>query len=171
MSFEKFRILLWKNWIIQKRHWKRGLFELIFPILLVILFTWIKSEYTKDYDESTIASDSMPMIPSSACYVNGKNITKIVFSPTSPWVEEFIDSAYSEQEIELEKFDNSAEMDKYLNSEDVRNKEVSLFGIEFDDSLAVRGSSMEASIVTSSFVFSGINRKTDRTQIQFEIRF
>jgi ATP-binding cassette, subfamily A (ABC1), member 3 len=155
MSFGKFRILLWKNWIIQKRHWKRELFEIVFPVLLVILFTWIKSEYTKNYQESKIDSSSTILHPSSDC---NSDTTEIVFSPASPWVEQFLGSVYKEsaQTIQLKKFENSAEMDKYLNSEDVLNSRKSLFGIEFDDLLAVRGSSKETSVVTPSFVFSGI---------------
>lgn len=48
MSFEKFKILVWKNWMIQKRNWKSGLVEIIIPIALIILVTWVQSLINSD---------------------------------------------------------------------------------------------------------------------------
>lgn len=45
MSFEKFKILMWKNWIIVKRNWKAALFEILFPILLILFMAWTKSVF------------------------------------------------------------------------------------------------------------------------------
>lgn len=139
MSFEKFRILLWKNWTIQKRHWKSGLFELIFPVLLVIVFTWIKKEYTKDFDESSIETSPQQLLPSTGCELHIRAFDKIVFSPKGPWVEAFMESIYGGREkLELESFENSAELGSFLTPEAGRNRQESLFGIEFDDSMAVK---------------------------------
>ena len=138
MSFEKFRILLWKNWIIQKRHWKRGLFELIFPVLLVILFTWIKKEYTKDFQETVLDFYPKKVEDASDCFINGRTVNKIAFSPASIWVNELVSSAFGGNVgIQLEAFESSAALNKFLTPESGRTTNESLFGIEFDDSLAV----------------------------------
>lgn len=135
---EKFWTLLWKNWTIQKRHWKSGLFELVFPVLLVILFTWIKKEYAKDYQESDLLSSTVQVNTSEGCLINGRAFGKIVFSPASPWVEEFMDSVYGEREnLELEVFENSAALDRFLKTVNEGTQSKSLFGIEFDDSMSV----------------------------------
>lgn len=139
MTFEKFRILLWKNWIIQKRHWKSGLFELIFPVLLVIVFTWIKKENTKDYEESSIQTYSEQLTLSTGCSSRNRPFDKIVFSPKSPWVEEFMESIYGARDnLTLENFENAAALGKFLTVEEGRNRSESLFGIEFDDLMAVK---------------------------------
>ena len=138
MSFEKFRILLWKNWIIQKRHWKKGLFELIFPVLLVILFTWIKREYTKDFRENKLDFYPKQVGNISDCYINGRKVTKIAFSPGSPWVYELIKSAFGGNgDIQFEGFASAADLDHFLTPESGRTTDESLLGIEFDDSLIV----------------------------------
>lgn len=49
MSFERFKILLWKNWIISKRNPKAGLFEILLPVALVLLMTWIKTLFDPLY--------------------------------------------------------------------------------------------------------------------------
>lgn len=32
-AFEKFRLLSWKNWTIQSRHWVQTIFEVLIPVL------------------------------------------------------------------------------------------------------------------------------------------
>lgn len=121
--------------IIQKRHWKRGLFELIFPVLLVILFTWIKKEFTQGYEASKIDTYESSVFRSRSC------VTKIGYSPASPWIDSFLKSIYIGEDVyvELESFANAAELDRFLNPE--RGPWTSrdrVMGIEFDDSLTVR---------------------------------
>lgn len=139
MSFEKFRILLWKNWTIQKRHWKSGLFDVICSVVLVILFTLIKKEYSKDYEESELSYFIDQVRPSVNCSINDQIFNKIVFSPTSPWLEEFLKAVYNEREnVEFEVFESSFALDQFLNDGNARSRSESLFGIEFDDSMKVK---------------------------------
>lgn len=141
MSFEKFRILIWKNWSIQKRHWKSGTFEVLFPVLLVIVFTWLFKEYARENEDikSEIRGYYDDPQNYSRCYVrNSQPPMKVVFSPTSPWLESFIfeslDKSVPENHIwELVGVNNSELLDQYL----VTASDASILGIEFKDSLLV----------------------------------
>lgn len=44
MSWAKFKLLLWKNFTVQKRHPIGGLFEIIFPIFLAFILAYIRGE-------------------------------------------------------------------------------------------------------------------------------
>jgi ATP-binding cassette, subfamily A (ABC1), member 3 len=132
MSVEKFRTLLWKNWILQKRHWKNCIIELMLPVLLVVFVTSLKKESSKDQNEfeSSVSSYEIYLEKSYDC----NRFSKIAFSPSSPWIEDFLNSIYyKELGIELKMFGSSKELDQYLNLE----SEELVMAIEFDDSLAV----------------------------------
>lgn len=132
MSFEKYRILVWKNWTIQKRHYISGIFEVILPVLIVIVFTWIKSTFRQD--ASSIYTSTYPLEPFSSCYTYDERLSKISYSPKSAFLEEFFASAFSDTLLEFESFDNAQALDEFLCTEQPRN----VLGIEFDDSLKVK---------------------------------
>lgn len=131
MSFEKYQVLVWKNYAIQKRHYISGIFEVILPVLIVIVFTWIKSTFSDE--ESRVVTWNYQFQPLSSCYIYDQTLSKICYSPKSPWIEEFLTAAFNETESELESFDNAQAFDEYLLDERPRN----VLGIEFDDSLKV----------------------------------
>lgn len=140
MSFEKFRILIWKNWTIKKRHFKSGIFELIFPVLLVILFTWVKKQYTYgSSDLSYISAYEQPLQPTNSCRIMNSYPTKIVMSPASPWLEQFVQSVLNgeerEKRLEFVAYDNAEALDFFLVN---KLPEESVYGIGFEDSLVVR---------------------------------
>lgn len=137
MSLEKFRILIWKNWTIKKRHFKSGIFELIFPVLLVILFTWVKKQYTYgSNDLSSISAYEESPVPTNSCRIFNIHPTKIVVSPTSPWIEQFVQSVLNgEERLEFVAYENAEALDFFLVN---KLPEEIVYGIEFEDSLFVR---------------------------------
>lgn len=50
MSFEKFRVLFWKNWTLQKRRPISGVIQVLFPIVLVVLATWARNSFGNQYN-------------------------------------------------------------------------------------------------------------------------
>ncbi|CRK94501.1 CLUMA_CG008006, isoform A [Clunio marinus] len=137
MSFEKYRILLWKNWIIQKRHYKSGIFEILFPVLLIILFTWVKYDFTKNsyYNESSVRISESSYNDLNRC-MYGSFEYAFAYSPKSPWIEDFFQKTFNDS-IKYDRlgsitaFENAEALNEFLiNSE---NEE--LVGIEFEDSL------------------------------------
>lgn len=54
-SWEKFLLLLWKNWIIQKRHYVQTIFEILIPALSCAVLILIRGLVDpKVFDEPTI---------------------------------------------------------------------------------------------------------------------
>lgn len=137
MSFEKFRILVWKNWTIQRRHYKGLIFEIFFPVALVILFTFTRKLYSEGELESVLFVYEENQRPSNSCAIVYDYVpSKIVFSPSSPWIDEFLKSVFkSDETFEIESFQNAAMLDDYLEGTSINS--VSVFGIEFEDSLLV----------------------------------
>lgn len=41
-SWEKFKLLLWKNWIIQSRHKVQTFFEIVLPVMFMSLLLLIR---------------------------------------------------------------------------------------------------------------------------------
>lgn len=158
MSFEKYRILVWKNWTIQKRHYITGIFEVILPVLFVIVFTWIRSTFRQD--ASSIYGYDVELNNYWRCYLFDEQLSKIAYSPKSAWVEEYMNIAFndslleSELELEFESFDSAQTLDDYLKSVQPRN----VLGIQFDDSLTVIPRFIRfIHFKASNYIFLGFN--------------
>lgn len=157
MSFEKYRILVWKNWTIQKRHYITGIFEVILPVFFVIVFTCIRSTFRQD--ASSVYGYDAQLNDYWRCYLFDDPLSKIVYSPKSAWVEEYLNIAFNdflmELELEFESFDSAQTLDNYLNSVQPRN----VLGIEFDDSLIVitRFIRNEVHFKAWNYIFLGFN--------------
>lgn len=131
MSFEKYRVLVWKNWTIQKRHYITGTIEVILPVVIVIIFSWIKSTFV--YDESSLYTYENEFRPIRSCYGIDDYVSKIYYSPNGAWIDGLMSSAFNDSLLELESFDNANALDEYLSAAQPRN----VYGIQFDDSLKV----------------------------------
>ena len=49
MSFDKFRVLMWKNWTLQKRRPIGAAVQVLFPIIIVLLVTWARNSFGNQY--------------------------------------------------------------------------------------------------------------------------
>lgn len=131
MSFEKYLVLVWKNWTIQKRHYISAIIEVILPVLIVILFTWLRSSFRHENEQLYLSNYTFPEF--SYCHAWDEQITKIVYSPKSVWTDEFLETVFKDTIDEYESFDNAQTLDGFLEVKQPRN----VLGIEFDDSLNV----------------------------------
>lgn len=78
MTFSKFRLLLWKNLILAKRHPISTVFEIVFPIIVVSIFT-----FAKNAAEPTELPENMyKEFQLENCW-SYKNIDRIVIAPVS----------------------------------------------------------------------------------------
>lgn len=110
---------------------------MIFPVLLIVLFTWVRYESIKDEinKRSYIGSNEQDFTGSCGS-MYGENVTNIYFSPNSEWLESFVQNTLNiDSNIEINSFASSEELDEFLNRN--RTNRYSLFGLEFDDSLRV----------------------------------
>lgn len=139
-SFDKFKILIWKNWTIQKRNWKGGLFEILLPFLLVLAFTYSKKSFFEKMgkDEGTLqfTKDKVPN-PSKCPLNNFASSNRVLYSPTSPWLTSMVNTSLKDVKgLEIQSFPNRSLLNDFLD----KNKDSAikpLFAIEFEDDLSV----------------------------------
>lgn len=133
MSFEKFNLLCWKNFTLQKRHPIAGLFEICFPIVIVLLFTFARNNTTPTNHNELKFDSFTPNNSYDKCsfWTHG-SIQSIGVSPGgNPALEDLIRSSIGAK-IETQFYGNATDLEQFLNSANF-----SVAGIEFDDSLSV----------------------------------
>lgn len=133
MTLEKFKLLCWKNFTLQKRHWIAGLFEILFPILLVVIFTFGRSQSSTTEHKKHNYKSFQPK-DYKYCYSVGNDfIKRIGVSPSDNLaIRALVESSVGERsKIPIEFYDNSTELNDFLIHEN------NTAGIEFEDDLAV----------------------------------
>uniref|UniRef100_A0A182IUJ1 ABC transporter domain-containing protein n=1 Tax=Anopheles atroparvus TaxID=41427 RepID=A0A182IUJ1_ANOAO len=135
-SWDKFVLLLWKNWIIQKRHYVQTLFEILIPAIACVVLIVVRGLVDADvYDEPTtwhpLETDTIRhMLPELNPNITPPITFMLAYSPQSPLTERIMRSAVEQiqEPIDLTGFDNAQRM------EDFFRLNYSLAGVEFPDS-------------------------------------
>ena len=133
MTLEKFKLLCWKNFTLQKRHPIAGLFEILFPIAIVVIFTIARS-HTRTTEVPEIKFHEFQPYDYRYCEtLNGQSIAKIGVSPSSnPAIRELVELSVGRKSgIVIEFYENASELNSFLRSEN------NTVGIEFKDELSV----------------------------------
>lgn len=137
----------------------------------MILFTWFRSQFARD-DVSSIETAEYQLFSFRTCAIN-YNYTldepsvvtaKIVYSPTSPWLEQFLQSALnSDGQLEFESFNNAQDLDGFIQSNKFQSQ--SFFGIEFEDSLLVKKTTTNCAIILTSQTFIELRKSTGDLEV------
>jgi hypothetical protein len=126
MTWEKLKLLCWKNFTLQRRHPVAGLCEILFPVMIALLFAYTKSMSPKRVDPAIIF-ESSELLGLENCTITSqyRPIEKIGFSPgDSVALRNILEKVSS---IEIESLADSIKLDEFLKTE---NR--SYAGIEFD---------------------------------------
>lgn len=148
-AFAKQNTLMWKNLMIMKQRWKSVVFEIFFPVTLVILFTWLFREFGRDSEgESRMSTYNETSLSDSfdRCWLSNSYVRKIMYSPSGPWLDSFVEESFyvnytdeSQPEyfpIEFVGLQSAQALDDYLNGKP--ESEQDTVGVQFDDSLSVK---------------------------------
>jgi ATP-binding cassette subfamily A (ABC1) protein 3 len=145
-------ILLWKSWIMRKRHWISTIFELIFPLVLSILVVGIHSNATKG--ANSISERTSDVTKGPIYY----NITKtyqindifdnfqttIYYAPKNSTTDEIMNylresqlhtsnnKYFGNKTLTIVPFENEAELEANLTTESAINRYFSVIGVVFD---------------------------------------
>lgn len=133
MTLEKLKLLCWKNFTLQKRHPIAGLFEILFPILIVVIFTFARS-HSSPTEHPELKFNSFQPYEYNYCQsITQERLAKIGVSPSgNPSIRELVESSVGKRSgIVIEFFDNATELNSFVNNEN------NTAGIEFSDELAV----------------------------------
>lgn len=88
------RVIIWKNYVLRKRHFILTATEIVIPTLLFMLFAYARSEtdlLSKEFVNETTFNDPFP----AADLYTKLNLheTKLYYAPKTPFTEELIDKA------------------------------------------------------------------------------
>ncbi|XP_052859763.1 phospholipid-transporting ATPase ABCA3-like [Anopheles cruzii] len=131
--WSKFVLLLWKNWIIQKRHYIQTLFEILIPVLCCAILIVVRGLVDPDqvaeptvFDRLGIGTignfDTIPPVTFS-----------VAFSPKNEFLGQFLGDTFTQEvlssrPITLVPVDNARELESLLMQQNF------IAGIEFPDS-------------------------------------
>ncbi|XP_050098673.1 phospholipid-transporting ATPase ABCA3-like [Anopheles aquasalis] len=135
-SWGKFVLLLWKNWIITKRHYLQTLFEILIPILACVLLILIRGLVDAEQFKEPTVFKPLELNTISHLRLNGDISPAIIYtigySPQNPILESIVQRsvAYLDEELQVMGFANAQALQTHLQ---VNNM---LVGVEFPDAYA-----------------------------------
>lgn len=102
MSFDKFRVLTWKNWTLQKRRPIAGAVQILVPIIIIVIFTWARNIFGNLFEvfRETYA-DSFSLGNYTACTSREEDfpLSKIIFAPNEPVYQDLVQDAFGDRFI------------------------------------------------------------------------
>lgn len=140
MSLEKFKLLCWKNFTLQKRHPIAALFEIGFPILVVLIFAFAKNQVDPQRIAQQEFTSFEPEKYRSCQYFDDSYSRLGVYSGGNLKLEDLVNSSVGKKsKWQVEVFGNLSSLDNFLTNEN------GTLGIEFQGNNDV--SSLEIKIV------------------------
>ncbi|XP_058124968.1 phospholipid-transporting ATPase ABCA3-like [Anopheles ziemanni] len=139
-NWDKFVLLLWKNWILQKRHYVQTLIEVLIPVLCCSILLLVRGLVDPEYvDRNTVFQ---PLETDRVTHLGDlakaqKFDFKLAYSPRNDLLEQIVQEAIRslnandpESRMSYVSFDSAREMENFLV------ESTFLAGVEFDDTLA-----------------------------------
>lgn len=132
-AWDKFLLLLWKNWLIQIRHPVQTIFEVLVPVLVCALVVLIRgyvntNEFKTDTRYSAIDTN---FIPKDILFAEQVNLV-MAYSPENSLLGSLVENVVNDFNFdEVVACLNASELEKYA----VRKKPFA--SIEFEDTLKV----------------------------------
>ncbi|KFB48612.1 AGAP006380-PA-like protein [Anopheles sinensis] len=139
-NWDKFVLLLWKNWILQKRHYVQTLFEVLIPVLCCSILLLVRGLVDPEYvDRNTVFR---PLETDRVTHLGDlakaqKFDFKLAYSPRNDLLEQIVQEAIRslnandpESRMSYVSFGSAREMENMLV------ESTFLAGVEFDDVLA-----------------------------------
>ncbi|XP_035906185.1 ATP-binding cassette sub-family A member 3-like [Anopheles stephensi] len=139
-NWEKFVLLLWKNWILQKRHYIQTLFEILIPVLCCSILLLVRGLVDPEYiDRNSVfkplETDRLTHLAKLAA--DKEFEFKIAYSPQNVLLEQIVQDAVRslnvndpEARLSYAGFADAREMESMLV------ESTFLAGVEFDDGWA-----------------------------------
>lgn len=94
----KFRLMLWKNILVRRRHWILTLFEFLLPVLLFVLLVFIRTQTGGTLGTEYI-TDATIYDPDPERYIVGQiNFHKIAYTPNNSFTYELMEKVKSKLE-------------------------------------------------------------------------
>uniref|UniRef100_A0AAG5D3R1 ABC transporter domain-containing protein n=1 Tax=Anopheles atroparvus TaxID=41427 RepID=A0AAG5D3R1_ANOAO len=139
-NWEKFVLLLWKNWILQKRHYIQTLFEVLIPVLCCSILLLVRGLVDPEYVDSNTVFE--PLKTDRVTHLTGlpsdqRFDFQLAYSPRNELLEQIVQEAIRslnandpESRMSYVSFANARELESMLVESSF------LAGVEFDDAFS-----------------------------------
>lgn len=132
-AWDKFYLLLWKNWIVQLRHPIQTLFEVLVPVLVCTLLIAIRSLVkVREQGEVKYNATSLGRIDTEF-FMNADVKLVLAFSPQNPVLQKLVDKVAAEF-----NFSASIPIENAFKLECYSMTHLPFASIEFENRLKVR---------------------------------
>lgn len=139
MTLEKFKLLCWKNFTLQKRSPWAGLVEIIFPILVVAIFVFARHKVGSQVQPEIKFASFKPNNGICLTY-EGTHIKTLGVSPSdNPALTQLVNTAIGGS-FKVKFFGNAAALENFLSSQNDSGDGIAV-GLEFENRLSVSGES------------------------------
>jgi hypothetical protein len=109
MTFDKLRILLWKNWTLQKRRPIAGLFQIILPVLIKIS-VYFQASIGNNFNINDEASNYKFELRNFSVCLYENQAMRIFYEPNLPAFDALVEKAFEWSDYEIRGFSNLDEM-------------------------------------------------------------
>lgn len=139
MTLEKFKLLCWKNFTLQKRSPWAGLTEIIFPILVVGIFVAVRHNIEPNVQQEIKFPIFKPSVE-NCMTSDGKRIGSIGVSPSSNSALEQLVKSSIGGSFGVTYYENASALDSFLANQNDSELIIAV-GVEFENRLFVSLSS------------------------------
>ncbi|KAL7011779.1 hypothetical protein ACKWTF_014449 [Chironomus riparius] len=115
MWMRKFKLLMWKNWILIKRHPISATIELLFSILVIVIFTIVKNEVPKE-EVPTFLSQELKL-SQSPCIYGSKHISAFGYAPSNEFNDRLMNSVSKNFEKKFVGFKDEDELSNWIKKQ------------------------------------------------------
>ncbi|XP_053689795.1 phospholipid-transporting ATPase ABCA3-like [Sabethes cyaneus] len=134
-DWEKFKLLLWKNWIIQKRHYVQTIFEIMIPVLACSLLILVRGLVNPSTYSKPVIFDSLNVSSIAGIRTMVTNYPielTLAFAPNNSILQVVMKKAARTlgTDVRIKAFNDTESMYNFLITNNI------LAGIEFNDSMA-----------------------------------
>ncbi|XP_055535484.1 phospholipid-transporting ATPase ABCA3-like [Wyeomyia smithii] len=131
---DKFLLLLWKNWIIQKRHYIQTIFEILIPVLCCSILLITRGLVDPKFIESPTVFEPGTIDRFYSMHNEGSYKYVVAYSPENPLLERIV----AEAMVSISHYSGNFTYQGYPNARSMEAAQMSgnfFAGVEFDDSL------------------------------------
>ncbi|CAG9800232.1 unnamed protein product [Chironomus riparius] len=128
MSFAKLRILLWKNWILQKRRPISGIFQIVFPIIIVVITAWMKNSIQSNFNVYGFRFEGEFSLSNfSMC---NKTLERVFYYPQDEAYDKLLKNAFRNHQVNITGFNDRSVMDDeyWMINEPIEIASIQFFG-------------------------------------------
>ncbi|XP_023244223.1 ATP-binding cassette sub-family A member 3-like [Centruroides sculpturatus] len=122
------QILIWKNWIIHKRHYIWSIFELLLPLLCSFILVCIASIIpasvdfrSQDTDSSGVKHVNVTIYSPYNLQEYYKTIRKkdtFLFAPNNSATRELMENVFKEKELRVLGFESEEQLETFVTTDD-----------------------------------------------------